>query len=122
MRPSAAYPYPRDSFGVMCLMISRGLGLGVLPQSALETLAGPLGLCMVTLDEPWAVRPHAVCVRSMEELDPASRSFVEYLTRPPKAKVPGTAGERARGGPIALPHRPLKTGFCLLPKARTAPL
>lgn len=70
------------SFGVMCSMIARGLGIGILPSNALSVLARSLPIRMVQLDEAWARRPHIICVRSSGELDSVSQGFIDYLQRP----------------------------------------
>lgn len=69
------------SFGVMCSMIARGLGIGILPQSTLGLLGHSLAIETVPLDEPWAVRTHAICVRNFDELDTAAQGFIAYLRR-----------------------------------------
>ena len=44
------------SFEVMCQMIQYGLGVGILPSDALRPMASSLDLCLIPLDELWAVR------------------------------------------------------------------
>ena len=60
-------------------MISKGLGIGILPEDALRPFAQALDLTLVELDEPWAARDFALCVRSLEELDPPSRRLLTFL-------------------------------------------
>ncbi|MGU3493435.1 LysR family transcriptional regulator [Xanthobacteraceae bacterium A53D] len=67
------------SFEVMCQMVSHGLGVGILPEAALRPLVNALGLALVTLDEPWARREIAICVREGEELPSATRRLLEEL-------------------------------------------
>jgi DNA-binding transcriptional LysR family regulator len=44
------------SFEVMCQMVAHELGIGILPEAALRPLADALGIALVRLDEPWAIR------------------------------------------------------------------
>lgn len=44
------------SFEVMCQMVAHGLGVGILPETALRPLADALGIALVRLDEHWAER------------------------------------------------------------------
>ena len=79
------------SFEVMCLMISQGLGIGILPERALLPLAEAMGIRLVRLAEDWAKREYAICVRSFDDLESPSRRLIEYLLAPdaplPSAKV-----------------------------------
>jgi len=68
-----------SSFEVMGLMISKGLGIGILPEFALRPFANALGLHLVELDEPWAERQFLLCVRSVEALDPPARRLLSFL-------------------------------------------
>jgi DNA-binding transcriptional LysR family regulator len=67
------------SFEVMCLMISQGLGIGVLPERALQPLTEAMGIKLVRLAEVWARREYAICVRSYDELESPSRRLIEFL-------------------------------------------
>lgn len=67
------------SFEVMCQMVSHGLGVGILPEAALRPLTTALDLAIVRLDEPWAVREIAICVRENEELPSATARLLEEL-------------------------------------------
>ncbi|WP_029004392.1 LysR family transcriptional regulator [Azorhizobium doebereinerae] len=67
------------SFEVMCQMVSHGLGVGILPEAALRPLATALGLALIQLEDPWAVREIAICVRENEELPSATRRLLEEL-------------------------------------------
>jgi DNA-binding transcriptional LysR family regulator len=67
------------SFEVMCQMVRHGLGVGVLPESALRPLADALGLHLVLLDEPWARRELAICVPAGETLTPPAARLLADL-------------------------------------------
>lgn len=68
------------SFEVMCLMISQGLGVGILPELAARPLSKALELSLVPLAEPWAKREYAICVRDSEAMDPPSGRLISFLT------------------------------------------
>ncbi len=70
------------SFEVMCQMVRPGLGIGILPEAALRPLADALGLRLVRLEDSWAVREIAICVRENEELTSATRKLLDELRTP----------------------------------------
>lgn len=68
------------SFEVMCLMISQGLGVGILPELAARPLSEALKLTLVPLAEGWAKREYAICMRDGEAMDPPSERLISFLT------------------------------------------
>ncbi|HWM81843.1 MAG TPA: LysR family transcriptional regulator [Pseudolabrys sp.] len=70
------------SFEVMAMMISQGLGIGILPERTVQPLADAMGLKLVTLAEPWARREYAICVLSPDDLDAPCCRLVDFLTAP----------------------------------------
>jgi DNA-binding transcriptional LysR family regulator len=71
------------SFDVVARMIQAGLGIGVLPETAARSFAGPMGLRLVPLIDPWAARRMLLCVRQYAALPAVARQLVDHL-------VPGT--------------------------------
>jgi len=71
-----------SSFEVVGLMIAKGLDIGILPEHAVRPFAEALGLEVVMLDEPWAHRDLAICVRSLKELDAPARRLLTSLLCP----------------------------------------
>lgn len=71
------------SFEVMSLMISHGLGVGILPERAVQPLAEAMGIRLVRLAEPWARRNYAICLLSMDELEAPARRLIDFLTGNP---------------------------------------
>lgn len=69
------------SFEVMSLMIGQGLGIGILPERAIEPLATAMGIKLANLVEPWARREYAICMLSFDDLDVPSRRLIAFLTR-----------------------------------------
>ncbi len=70
------------SFEVMCHMVEQGLGIGILPETALRPLAKALDIRMVVLDEPWAVRNLDLVFSAEGEPSTACLRLIEMLRRP----------------------------------------
>lgn len=95
------------SFEVMSLMIGQNLGIGILPERAIEPLAAAMGIRLVNLAESWARREYSICMLSLDDLENPSRRLVDFLTRrtdnQTEAAVPGrTTKDHARGRRKAL--------------------
>lgn len=69
------------SFEVMSLLIGQGLGIGILPERAVEPLADAMGIKLVALDEPWARREYAICMLSLDGLEVPTRRLIDFLAR-----------------------------------------
>jgi DNA-binding transcriptional LysR family regulator len=67
------------SFEVMCQMAGHKLGIGILPEAALLPLANSLGIRLIRLDEPWAVRDLDLVLAADAEASPASARLLETL-------------------------------------------
>ena len=67
------------SYDAMCLMVNAGLGVGVMPRGSAALYQGQLAVRTITLDEPWAQRQLALCVRSEESLSSVTRLLVDHL-------------------------------------------
>lgn len=67
------------SFDALCMMISCGLGIGVLPEAVARRNAARLDIELVHLTDPWAHREFKICVRSSETLPVAVRLLVKHL-------------------------------------------
>ncbi|WP_431304440.1 LysR family transcriptional regulator [Sediminicoccus sp. BL-A-41-H5] len=67
------------SFDGVRRLVGAGLGLSILPAAA---MAGGEGLVTRPLDEPWALRPLALCLRQPEGLSAAARLLLEHLLAP----------------------------------------
>lgn len=67
------------SFGAVCRMVSAGVGIGLVPRSAVTdgTLRAPLAV--VELEEPWAQRDLQVCVRKRQALSGFAADLVTCL-------------------------------------------
>lgn len=76
------------SFEAVCRMVAAGVGLGLVPRSAVSGgLAAPT---VIELAEPWAQRDLQVCIRARENLSGFAQALVERLlaSAPPSATVP----------------------------------
>ncbi len=73
------------SFEVMSLMIGQGLGVGILPERAVEPLAAALEIELIRLAEPWAKREYAICMLSLDDLEVPARRLIDFLTRQERA-------------------------------------
>ncbi len=69
------------SFEAVCRMVSAGVGLGMVPLSAVAEGTAPLAV--VELEEPWAQRDLKVCVRKRESLSRFAADLVTSLTESP---------------------------------------
>lgn len=67
------------SFDALCMMISCGLGVGVLPERVARRNAERLEIKLVTLTDAWAHREFKICVRSSESLPVAASLLVKHL-------------------------------------------
>jgi DNA-binding transcriptional LysR family regulator len=86
------------SFEVMCLLISQGLGIGVLPELAAQPLSKALDIRLVTLAETWARRDNAICVRAFENLEAPTSRLIDFLTS-------SAARDVESGGSASAPKR-----------------
>ncbi len=71
------------SYDALCLMVSAGLGVGVLPRGSARLYLGTLPLRTVALAEPWARRQLSLCVRAGDTLSSAARLLVDHLRAAP---------------------------------------
>ncbi len=67
------------SYDALCLMVDAGLGIGILPSISARPYLKSLAIEAVPLNEPWAKRELAICVRSYEALSVAARILVDHL-------------------------------------------
>lgn len=67
-----------DSYDAVCRMIQAGFGIGVLPSEAARNFIVPMGLKLVELDEPWAVRQMLLTANGASLSAPA-RLLIDFL-------------------------------------------
>lgn len=62
-----------------CSMARAGFGLAIVPDSFVDKHAGSIGLAVIQLDEPWAVRQYNLCTRGSGQLSTSTRLVVEHF-------------------------------------------
>jgi len=67
------------SFEAVCRMVGAGVGLGLVPRSAVPSGGLREPPTVVELDEPWAQRDLQVCVRRRDTLSGFAAALVERL-------------------------------------------
>lgn len=67
-----------SSYDALCLMVQAGVGIGIMPQGSAGIYKMD-GARVVALEEEWASRELALCVRSREGLSMAAGLFVDHL-------------------------------------------
>jgi DNA-binding transcriptional LysR family regulator len=67
------------SFEGICQMAGKGVGIGIVPESAAKRLKQSTQIVMTRLQDEWAVRQLSICVQSDAELTPPARNLFEHL-------------------------------------------
>lgn len=67
------------SYDALCLMVEAGLGIGILPKHTALLYARILNIQLLKLDEPWAYRKLAICIRSYDALPTPARALVDRM-------------------------------------------
>lgn len=67
------------SFGAVCRMVGAGVGIGMVPRSAVPAAALSEPPVIVELDEAWAQRDLQVCVRKRARLSGFAAALVDSL-------------------------------------------
>ncbi len=70
------------SFDAVCRLVEAGVGVGVVPHTTAQRVAGTVGLSVVELTDDWAVRDLTLVVRNLDALRPFARDLVESLRAP----------------------------------------
>ncbi|HLA33100.1 MAG TPA: LysR family transcriptional regulator [Pseudomonas sp.] len=68
------------SFEAVCRMVGAGVGIGLVPHSAVAEGTPRAALAVVELEESWAQRDLQVCVRQRESLSGFAAALVACLT------------------------------------------
>ncbi|WP_439525303.1 LysR substrate-binding domain-containing protein, partial [Marivita sp.] len=72
------------SFEGICRMAAAGVGVGIVPETALSRLPGSIHIASVRLVDVWATRRLSICIHGEEDLTPPARNLFEYLTSTPR--------------------------------------
>jgi len=69
------------TYDALAAMVEAGLGIGMLPEKMARLYGKAMNLRVVELDEPWALRHHAIVIRSYDALQAAGKRLVDHLKR-----------------------------------------
>jgi DNA-binding transcriptional LysR family regulator len=69
-----------SSYDALCLMVSAGLGVGVMPRQSAQLFVPALPIQCLPLAEPWAQRKLVVAVRDVAALSPAARLLLQHIS------------------------------------------
>ncbi|WVN42676.1 LysR family transcriptional regulator [beta proteobacterium MWH-UniP1] len=67
------------SYDAMSLMVSAGLGIGVMPRKSARLFRESQDIVCVTINAPWAIRQLSICIRDQASLSPAAKMLVDCL-------------------------------------------
>lgn len=67
------------SFEGVCRMVSAGVGLGIVPETAARRLNRSMPITSMRLADDWATRRLSICFRSDGELTPHARELAAHL-------------------------------------------
>ncbi len=70
-----------SSFDAMCRMISAGVGIGIVPESAARRNVRRMKLCRIELTDEWRVRERYILVRSADKLPLPAHALVEAIVK-----------------------------------------
>lgn len=70
------------SFDAMCRMVAAGLGIAVLPQTAVQPHLGSMGLVSLALSDAWTARGLLLGARDLGALARPARLLLEHLRGP----------------------------------------
>lgn len=68
-----------SSFDAMCRMISAGVGIGIVPESAARRNVRRMKLCRVELTDEWRVRERYILVRSGDKLPLPAQALIDAI-------------------------------------------
>ena len=72
-------------FDSLCRAVAAGAAIGIVPLSAARRAADSLGVGVVPLSDPWALRMLVLCVRERDALPVHARHLLERLQTTPAA-------------------------------------
>jgi DNA-binding transcriptional LysR family regulator len=67
------------SFDAVCRMVERGVGIGIVPETAARRCRRGMKIASVPLSDPWAVRHLKLCVRRLDALPVHAQQLVAHL-------------------------------------------
>lgn len=80
-------------FESACRMVSRGVGIGILPGSIARRYAEFMDISIIELEESWAERERSLIVRELDALPKCGKELVEEIRAQARlAKAPESTG------------------------------
>jgi DNA-binding transcriptional LysR family regulator len=67
------------SFETVCRVVEFGVGVGIVPRSTALRAGKTMAICVLDINDEWAVRDLTICVRDLSALPPFARQLVEHL-------------------------------------------
>ena len=67
------------SYDALSVMVSAGLGVGIMPKQSAQLFTASQDLVTVPLDEAWSTRQICLGVRDLSSLSPAAKLLMEHL-------------------------------------------
>ena len=71
---------------LMCQMVEKGIGVAILPETAVRRSQQSMAIQVVPLTDTWARRPLTICVRNLGALPVHAQRLIEFLR--PRALAP----------------------------------
>ena len=68
-------------FDAVCRMVEMGVGIAIVPEASAKRSKRSMRIDAVRLQDPWANRRLAICVRDLHSLPAGARQLVEHLRR-----------------------------------------
>jgi DNA-binding transcriptional LysR family regulator len=68
-------------FDAVCRMVETGVGIAIVPDAAAKRSKRSMRIDAVRLQDPWANRRLAICVRNLHSLPVGARQLVDHLRR-----------------------------------------
>jgi DNA-binding transcriptional LysR family regulator len=68
-----------SGFDAICRIVESGVGLAVLPETAARRCRQSMAIRVIPLTDKWALRRHAICVRSFAALPAHAKRLVECM-------------------------------------------
>jgi DNA-binding transcriptional LysR family regulator len=68
-------------FDAVCRMVETGVGIAIVPEASAKRSKRSMRIDAVRLQDPWANRRLAICVRNLHSLPVGARQLVEHLRR-----------------------------------------
>jgi DNA-binding transcriptional LysR family regulator len=69
------------NFDVICDLVARGVGIGIVPEPVARRLERQLQFCTISLEDDWAQLEFIICMRQRSELPPHSARLVDFLVK-----------------------------------------